>query len=181
MGGDVLGGTPPALARVHRAPPAVLPDALAVQRRRDRRPVAQRRDRLRTEPTDAGDGAVGPVRVGVEDPLGPGDAIGLRQRQAVRAVGLHGDDERLGVGAVEEPRPDAVVAHEPGGLQAVQPVDDPAAVHLDEDGGKFRRVRRVDEKPDMSGVRSALAQGNPGRERGDGDFACREFLEISQV
>ncbi|GAA3205267.1 hypothetical protein GCM10020256_00590 [Streptomyces thermocoprophilus] len=50
----------------------------------------------------------------------------------------------------------------------MQPVDDTAAVHLDENGREFRRIRGVDEKPDMSGVRSALAQGNSGGESGKG-------------
>ncbi|WP_241002969.1 hypothetical protein [Streptomyces sp. CB01881] len=84
------------------------------------------------------DGAVGHVRVGLDDPFGRGTAVGVREGQAVGNVGFDGTQEGI-VGAIaEELDIDGLLALQQRGHDAVHSVDDAHGVAFDQDRWQWR-------------------------------------------
>src|SRR5450755_102471 len=98
-----------------------------------------------------------------QDALRAGNTVGPRQRQSVQRIGLDSQHEGFGVRAIDDARTDSPLTAQLRDLKAVQSVDNARAAFLDQDGRELHRSGRVSQQPYMSGIRSFLAQVEPGR------------------
>jgi hypothetical protein len=83
----------------------------------------------------------------------------------VQRIGFDSEHERFGIRAIDNTRIDSPLAAELRDLKTVQSVNNARAAFLHQDRRELHRSCCVRQQPDMSGIRSFLAQMEPGHQR----------------
>lgn len=96
--------------------------------------AADGRDGRRGDARHGRDHPVRPLRMRQDDPARGPLPVRHGQRQPVGDVRLHGEDEGVRLGPVEEADGDGVLTAELGGPQSMKPVDDPHGRAVYDDG-----------------------------------------------